>query len=207
MCIISAFFEFSGSIGINELLKYLETNGEGAKLKPIVWVVLLFVGPLFNSLAIQHYIFLMTRALVRTECLLTQLLFDHALRLRMRDSTEGEDEKAAEPEASGPVINVEEVTADGVEAVIPENGQGLTTGEAVAVGVPAPEEGASKKEEAEDSGPKGQGLAGKINVLMAADVESVVEGRDIPLVLIYTPFQFILCVVFLYRILSWSEWR
>lgn len=31
------------------------------------------------------------------------------------------------------------------------------------------------------------------------------EGRDWPLILIYSPVQFALCTVLLYRILSWSS--
>jgi hypothetical protein len=59
--------------------------------------------------------------------------------------------------------------------------------------------------EDEPEKPTGQGIAGKINVLMAADVESVLEGRDLPLVFVYTPVQMVLCAIYLYRLLSWSE--
>ena len=97
--------------------RFLESE-EDARIRPIVWILLLFFGPIVASLSIQYYIFLMTRALVRTEALLTQLLFDHSLRLRMKDSTE-EPEKE-EPAVSagpsmvvpgGPLINVEDVDA------------------------------------------------------------------------------------------------
>lgn len=30
-------------------------------------------------------------------------------------------------------------------------------------------------------------------------------GRDLALIFVYTPVQFVLCVVLLYRILSWSK--
>jgi hypothetical protein len=56
----------------------------------------------------------MTRALVRGESLLTQLLFDHALRLRMKDTTDDDEEKNepsdAAQAASAPTITIDEPT-------------------------------------------------------------------------------------------------
>jgi len=45
----------------------------------------LFLGPTFASLAQQYYVFLTTRSLVHVESLFTQLLFGHALRIKMQD--------------------------------------------------------------------------------------------------------------------------
>nr|XP_019050369.1 ATP-binding cassette transporter [Kwoniella bestiolae CBS 10118]OCF29299.1 ATP-binding cassette transporter [Kwoniella bestiolae CBS 10118] len=206
MSALSAVAEMAGSVGINQLLDYLEKDGQGATLKPIVWVAFLFVGPTFGSLTIQYYVFTTTRALVRSEALLTQLLFDHALRLRMKDAIE--DEKKEETTANGaPEIRIEDVTEPapgGTEALL---GDDVATNDDTEVGS---SNGTNKKDDkeaaadAEAKKAKGQGLAGKINVLMAADVESVLEGRDLALVFVYTPIQLALCIYLLYRILSWS---
>ena len=129
----------------------------------------------------------MTRALVRGEAILTQLLFDHALRLRMKDSTEEDEKSEAKEEAEmtsaidirieevidptdGPLVNLvhEDVNGD------VETPQGSS--ESTEVGK-TPSNGAAAEQEAQN--PKGHGLAGKINVLMAADVESVLEGETI----------------------------
>lgn len=47
----------------------------------------MFIGPMAISLARQWYIFVATRMLVHTEGLLTQLIFEHSLRIRMKAET------------------------------------------------------------------------------------------------------------------------
>ncbi|WVQ93407.1 hypothetical protein IAU59_000477 [Kwoniella sp. CBS 9459] len=208
MAALSSVAELAGSVGINKLLDYLEKDGKGFVIRPIVWVVFLFLGPTIGSLTIQFYIFTTTRCLVRSEALLTQLLFDHALRLRMKDAIE--ETKKDELEILPPEIRIEEVIEAGpgnAEAVI--GGDGPESADATEVGSAdgsnkdkTTDKQAAADEEAKKT--KGQGLAGKINVLMAADVESVIEGRDLALVFVYTPIQLALCIVLLYKILSWS---
>lgn len=110
-------------------------------------------APTINSLTLNYYIFVMTRTLVRTEALLTQLIFDHALRLRMKDSAEEEEE-------TPPTSDTPE-DADG--------GDGTRT---------PGSESAKKSNSGDDSPkPKEEGITGKINVLLAQDVESVIDGE------------------------------
>lgn len=184
MCVLSAVAELSGSIGIQKLLEYLETDGKGALYRPILWVALLFIGelggptgkiklisgPTIGSLTIQLYVFLNTRFLVRSEALLTQLLYDHALRLRMKDTTDEEEEKPR-PNGNPPVPAIH------VEAVDSENG-GIASSETTQVGAddvnkdPTDSGTNAAKADAEASKASGQGLAGRINVLISSDVES-----------------------------------
>jgi hypothetical protein len=79
----------------------------------------------------QFYIFTSTRALVRAEALLTQLLFDHSLRIRMKEAVE--DEKTPDGTAT-PAIRIED-TSDVV------NGQ--TTVETANLTVTSDSDGAS----------------------------------------------------------------
>ncbi|ODO04635.1 hypothetical protein I350_05244 [Cryptococcus amylolentus CBS 6273] len=207
-CALSAFsgaFELSSSVGINQLLDYLETDGKGHNVRPIVWVVFLFMGPTLSSLFMELYIFTATRCLVRAEALLTQLLFDHSLRLRMKDQVDDEKEEEEEvKESAGPLITVEEVdhAPDAPRGLIAAEAETATPAES-GTGKDKTDRKAAADAEAKKS--KGQGLAGKINVLMAADIEAVGEGRDLALIFVYTPVQFALCVVLLYKILSWSS--
>ncbi|KAK4688391.1 hypothetical protein P7C73_g1726, partial [Tremellales sp. Uapishka_1] len=206
MTVISAVMELSGPVGINKLLQYLETNGEGATFRPIVWIGVLFVGPVLGSLAIQYYIFTTTRSLVRAEALLTQVLFDHALRLRMKDATE--DETKAEI-AEGPTIVVEEVL-EHTPVVLVEGGADSSDSTEVASSAGSSKDKDKKADQKaaadlEAKKAKSQGIAGKINVLMAADLENVINGRDLALVFVFTPIQVMLSVFVLYRILSWSS--
>jgi hypothetical protein len=136
----------------------------------------------------------MTRALVRAESLLTQLVFDHALRLRMIESTEDVVEAPTDTAlaVTAPLITIDEPTEPvtgpaATQLALTANtgnepgGDGELSPDGTEVGS---SEGSKKgkavdkgeKAEGESDGSKGQGLAGKINVLIAADVESIVEG-------------------------------
>jgi ABC-type multidrug transport system fused ATPase/permease subunit len=159
-CVISGAAELSGSLGIQKVLEYLENDGEGATFKPIFWILLLFVGPTIGSLAIQGYVYLNTRLLVRSESVLTQLLFDHALRLRMKDSTDDQNEGES---SAVPVINVEQVDESGSS----DTEVGSSSGSDQA------KKNLAARAEEEASKSSGQGLAGKINVLISSDVESI----------------------------------
>jgi len=62
----------------------MEKNGQGAIMRPWFWILCIFVGPLIRVLVFQWYIFIAKRTLVRTEALLTQLVFEHSLRIRLK---------------------------------------------------------------------------------------------------------------------------
>lgn len=191
MCVIGAIAEIMPAYAIKNVLTYLQTDGEGARIRPIVWVALLFLGPLLSTLSIQYYIFIMTRFCVRGEAILTQLLFDQALRLRMKDSVGSEEEKIA-GERDTPTIEVEDIDETQiVEAPISSAHNTAAKAETEPV--------------AEAKATSSQGIVGRINVLMAQDVESIVEGRDLPLVVVYIPIQVSLCLYLLYQVLSYSE--
>lgn len=102
----------------------------------------------------------------------------------MKDSI-GDDQEKTDVEP--PLINIEEAEGEGPAADEQANGTATPATDAA-----APAES------------KSQGLVGKINVLMASDIESVVEGRDLCLVFIYIPIQTALCLYLLFQILSWS---
>ncbi|KAH9932480.1 uncharacterized protein B0H18DRAFT_1115738 [Fomitopsis serialis] len=76
---------FASPLGIRNLLHYLETRRTATARSRVrgcgCW---LFVGPMVGSIALQVYIFTMTRMLVRTMSIITQLLFEHSLRIRMK---------------------------------------------------------------------------------------------------------------------------
>ncbi|KAF9449128.1 multidrug resistance-associated ABC transporter [Macrolepiota fuliginosa MF-IS2] len=84
LVIIQVVASFFSPVAIRMILDYLETGGHNAKIKPWFWILCLFIGPMTISLARQWYIFVATRMLVQTEGLLTQLIFEHSLRLRMK---------------------------------------------------------------------------------------------------------------------------
>ncbi|RPD55086.1 multidrug resistance-associated ABC transporter [Lentinus tigrinus ALCF2SS1-6] len=75
---------FLSPIGLFQLLKYVETGGAHATIRPWVWIAWLSLGPLISQGAMSFYIFLASRARVQAGAMLTQLVYNHALRVRMK---------------------------------------------------------------------------------------------------------------------------
>ena len=110
MVVLYALGGFAAPIGINRLLKsvlflvtrpfiiltyfsYMETGGKDATLKPWFWVIWIFLDRPIQSLSWHWYIFIATRILVRTEGLITQLVFEHSLRIRLKAETSQDNAK------------------------------------------------------------------------------------------------------------------
>lgn len=90
---IKALSNFAAPVAINRLLEHME-HGEGAAggsvLRPWVWVALLFLGPLVGTIAFQAYGYYSVGP--RAEAMLIQLVFDHALRIRLTGDGSSEEE-------------------------------------------------------------------------------------------------------------------
>lgn len=57
MLVLQILSGLASPIGINQLLKFLE-NGDGAVVKPWVWISWLFIAPIVGSIGMQWYIFI-----------------------------------------------------------------------------------------------------------------------------------------------------
>jgi hypothetical protein len=169
---------------------------------------------------------------VRVSAIVTQLVFEHALRIRMKAETssstrtspvvtpETRSEAVTPDNASiaGDDIVAEHVVEDGEEN---GNGRSITSssikGKQKADATPAP----VSEEVSEAPGPSGN-LVGKMNNLISTDLDNLVDGRDFLLLgsllahvsldksnelrhaVLYLPLQIVVCVWFLYSILGWS---
>ncbi|KII94420.1 hypothetical protein PLICRDRAFT_36691 [Plicaturopsis crispa FD-325 SS-3] len=214
--IFRAFISLASPIGLNRLLTYLETGGEGATVRPWVWILWLFFGPLLNSLAVHWWQYISFRAQVRMEAMMTQLIFEHSLRIRMvadaPESSSLDSSAAATPAATTPdSASATEEAANTLRASTSETVVESTSGETVA-GSTGDAKGKSKSEyTAEDAekppaAPATSGnLVGKINNLVSTDLAKLTSGRDFLLVVFYMPIQAALCTLFLYQILGWSS--
>ncbi|KIJ45712.1 hypothetical protein M422DRAFT_29796 [Sphaerobolus stellatus SS14] len=80
---------FIPPVAMNKILHYLEAGDSDAYFRPWMWVGAFFVAPNIAALADQYYIYIATWTLVRTEAILTQLVFDHSLRIRMKEDVAG----------------------------------------------------------------------------------------------------------------------
>ncbi|KAI0066587.1 hypothetical protein BV25DRAFT_1403282 [Artomyces pyxidatus] len=200
---------FLAPVGINGLLKYLETHGEGDVVRPWVWISMLLLSPLISSLAMQRYLFITSRILARAEGFLTQLLFEHALRIRIKAETTESDPA---PDTASEVT----VTPDGASA-----GQGSST----MAGDVSPDADQSQSEQAaegkgkqkaktevlkkaepspEPSVSNASNFVGRINNLVTTDIDNILDARDFLFVLMQLPIQVGLCIYFLYQYLGWS---
>ncbi|CAE7169341.1 unnamed protein product [Rhizoctonia solani] len=217
MITIKALMDFTGPVGIKYLLEYLQNVRKGEDLgciRPWFWILWLFLGPVIGSIAFQWYTFIATGSLVRTEGMITQLLFEHSLRIRMvaqagRGSSK--TSKAGTPGGDSASIVGSEGTAVGSQ-LQPAEG----TGESNSTGHTAEESNAQTlvastssvkqkdKEESKEDDKENSNLVGKINNLMSTDLGNVVEGRDFLFLILYGPIQIIFSIFFLYRILGWS---
>ncbi|EJD04272.1 uncharacterized protein FOMMEDRAFT_106872 [Fomitiporia mediterranea MF3/22] len=212
MTIIKVLTLYASPIGINRLLRYLEDGGSNAVVRPWLWVSWLFFGPVIGSIAMQWYIFLTTGTLVRTEGIITQLVFEHALRIRMKAQTsEGQSSSRPSTATTTPdtaSIADSDVTAEGTTL----NGNGSEVPPSIA-SVESDAGKGKRKTSPTSTDPNApatkstsstSNLVGKLNNLITTDLQNIVEGRDFIMLVVQSPLLVAIGIVFLYIILGWS---
>ncbi|KAJ3760576.1 hypothetical protein EV360DRAFT_81041 [Lentinula raphanica] len=215
MILLHVFANFAAPIGLNQLLRYLEPGGEKAVIRPWFWILWLFIGPVGGTLAIQWYVFITTRTLVRTQAIITQLVFEHSLRIRVKAETAdspGDSKTSSSPETLTPeTSSIHEGTVDGsdtLHSVSPtEEGETATVhSSSASVSSANGKDQKKTKKPQDDDTPTSDtnNLVGKINNLVTTDLDNIVDGRDFLFVFIYIPVQIVLCTIFLYAVLGWS---
>ncbi|PPQ72967.1 hypothetical protein CVT25_004484, partial [Psilocybe cyanescens] len=210
--ILQGVFQFLSPIAVNRLLKYLETQGEGAFVRPWFWILCLFCGPFFRSIAFQWYNFIATRTLVRTVGLLTQLVFEHSLRIRLKaETSDATTEPGLDPGIGASAYSsfVEVSAADIVNEVddaLPHPVSSTTSETAITGPAVAKQNTKSRpsgstppsievtKEKVNDAN-----IVGKINNLVTTDLNNMIEAGDFILLIISVPLQVTFCVIFLYH--------
>ncbi|EKM56938.1 uncharacterized protein PHACADRAFT_208107 [Phanerochaete carnosa HHB-10118-sp] len=234
MLIIFAMAAIAVPIGTNRLLHYLETDGEGATVKPWVWILWLGGGPAIQATVSQYYLFLSTGTLVRVQAIVTSLVFDHALRIRFKAETgdkEADVKEASAPSSSSGSDTKGSATPDnasegGDDRTVHSRAEtgsstataGTSSTTTTATVVPlAPGKGKDdhkgkkedKKDDKKDSKKgdvkKGRNLAGKINNLVTSDLDNVTSGREFLVVVLAAPLLLSFGLVFLYQVLGWSS--
>ncbi|KAH0581470.1 hypothetical protein H2248_012549 [Termitomyces sp. 'cryptogamus'] len=179
--------------GLKKLLEYLE-NREGATVKPWVWIASLFVAPFASILVMQQYQMVLARATVHLEAILTQLILQHALRIRV--VAEGKSELVANTGTHTPVPSTgQSCSSSGVSSPQPETESGTT---AVA------SESDTKAVPAAASADAQKSLVGRMNNLISSDLQTITKASEFMQVFVAGPIMVILCIAFLYTILGWS---
>ncbi|THU95701.1 P-loop containing nucleoside triphosphate hydrolase protein, partial [Dendrothele bispora CBS 962.96] len=209
MLFVRALSGFTTPVAVKGLLNYIEQKGIGVPTKPWVWILVLLLGPTIESLSFEWYIFIATRALVRTEAILTQLVFEHALRIRMKSETNdtskekqqqiSSPEDTSKPATPTPPESASQTDSDSDSRPPPPPATPVpTTPSPSPSGGAAPGEDDKKKSSAAN-------LVGRMNNLVTSDLQSIVDARDFGMLVVYTPIQIVLCIIFLYQVLGWSS--
>ena len=130
------------------------------------------------SIASQWYIFMGTRALALTEGLLTQLVFEHSLRIRFK--AEGSKENSPSTVQSvSPVVTPETQSVEESTTLEGSDTQSDITASS-AKGKAKADSSATKSAAAKDekNEEKKDNLVGMINTLVTVDLENVVSAKD-----------------------------
>ncbi|KAF9815977.1 hypothetical protein IEO21_04304 [Rhodonia placenta] len=169
-------------------------------------------GTIFFSL----YYMASMRVSVQLEAVVTELVFTHALRIRMK--AESSEEVATAPvtpdnasivrssaaQSEDESTDREEETLAGSTAASTQSAKGKRksqgTPEPAAV-LPQPTASEAKDKDKD----KGKSLVGKINNLITSDLANITRGLEFAQIFIRVPFQLVFSVWFLYTILGWRR--
>jgi hypothetical protein len=118
-----------------------------------------------------------TRALALTEGLLTQLVFEHSLRIRFKAEGSKENGPSAIQSTSPIIVTPETQSVEGSTVLDGSDTQSDTTANS-AKGKAKADSSASKSVAAAKDEKKEDNLVGKINTLVSVDLENVVSAKD-----------------------------
>lgn len=171
---VKAVFSLVSPFVLNRLLHYLETGGEGAVYKPWVWITGLFLAPALGTAGFELYLFITNRLLIRTEALVTQLIFEHSLKIRIKSETGSESSSAASRAAS---VHEPEHQGEGSGDTLIASGEQPSSSPKRRAPPVAPSEPSSPTPSKKDEdSQKDKNLVGMITNLISTDLENIVEG-------------------------------
>lgn len=162
---------------------------------------------------------------MRAEGIITQLIFEHSLRIRVKAETEASlpstssgpstpttsDTDSVSPPADddgGVGNNSGELTGSGEVETLHSRDNTIRASSSSIKSSVSSKKGKGKDTASSEVSKRGgsssaENLVGKINNLVTTDMNNITEARDFLLVLIYIPLQIILCIIFLYLVLGW----
>lgn len=129
------------------------------------------------SICFQWYIFLGTRTLARTQGILTELIFEHSLRIRFKAESSGGEGRTPSPSTAVTPVPASESGSIDSETAGGDDGQSSTAyseSSAAAKG-----KGKADPAESAKEAKKKDNLIGKINTLVTVDVDNITNAKDI----------------------------
>ena len=163
---------------LNHFLSSLEKKGRNDYIRSWFWVVCLFFGPLIVSICFQWYIYLGTRTLARTQGILTELVFEHSLRIRFKAESSGGEGRTPSPSTAVTPAPASETGSVDSETAGGEDGQS-STAYSESSAAAAKGKGKADPEESAKEAKKKDNLIGKINTLVTVDVDNITNAKDI----------------------------
>ncbi|KAI9059152.1 multidrug resistance-associated ABC transporter [Trametes sanguinea] len=98
---MSSLIGVASLLATRGLLASLEAgHRDKSVVQPWAWLVLFFLGPTMDTVCEEWYLWTMNRLSIRNEAIVTELLFQHALRTRVKSETSG-DSTSAPPGSEG----------------------------------------------------------------------------------------------------------
>ena len=203
--------------------RFLESDGQGTSINPWFWILCLFIGPIIVSICSEWFMFMSTRVLTCTEGLLTQLVFEHSLRIRFKAEVSKEDSPSSSQPASA-IVTPDTQSVEGIPTLeggsdtqsgITGSTKGKGKADSSATGHATVKDGKKEKKD---------NLVGTLTTLVTVDLDNIVAARDflmvgkspkifnvakiqllIPDVLLglQAPLELGLAIFFLHKILGW----
>ncbi|KAI0325198.1 P-loop containing nucleoside triphosphate hydrolase protein [Cubamyces sp. BRFM 1775] len=219
MSIAGVIGAFAAPISINNLLLYLESGKAETTIKPWFWIALFFFGRLFKGISDQWFGYYSTRLNVRFQAIITELVFEHALRIRLKADTD--DSSSPAPSDAATAVGTPDDISQLTNGEDPEGGdanvdRSATASSSTTAAPPAKSIKGKAKSISEDQPQSaepdkpakketGRHLVGRINNLVTSDLNNI-DGFGVYLVFIgiEAPFEMILSMIFLYQVLEWS---
>ncbi|KAF9038074.1 hypothetical protein BJ165DRAFT_1604107 [Panaeolus papilionaceus] len=81
--LISVISPLAYPVGLNKILHYLETHGEGETVRPWFWIIWLFLSPTVTAVASEITLYYSIQLNFKLKALVTELVFEHSLRVRL----------------------------------------------------------------------------------------------------------------------------
>jgi hypothetical protein len=94
---LSALATLGSPVGTNRLLLYIEGGGANAIIRPWIWILLIALAPILQNATEQLYLYYNTRTATQIEAVITGVVYQHSLRVRVINKA---DDEAPPPPAA-----------------------------------------------------------------------------------------------------------
>jgi hypothetical protein len=210
LLLLGAILQLGAPVGTNRLLAHVEVHGAGKLVRSGVWIAWIALAPILAAVMQQMQMHVNQRTLIRLEAVLTALVHEHALRVRVLHHVDEEQDSSISNKSipSTPATVEQDESADQIEslAVATESRSESRATETTAVSSSdAPLEGVANTADVQ-SCEKKQDIVGRLTTLVTADMANIASGGDFLNALVKAPLIVSLASAFLISLLGTAAW-